>query len=95
MGSKTKKRKISWQQCAVMAVFIIIGGFCGIMAVNLMDKIAAAGQSGVAELLLFLAVVVAMYAAMTVQIIVHEAGHLVFGLISGYEFCSFRIFSWM
>ncbi len=27
------------------------------------------------------------------QIIIHEAGHLVFGLLSGYRFLSFRIFS--
>lgn len=26
-----------------------------------------------------------------IQIIIHEAGHLVFGLLSGYEFVSFRI----
>lgn len=35
------------------------------------------------------------YIAMLIQIIVHEAGHLVFGLISGYKFSSFRIFSFM
>ncbi len=29
------------------------------------------------------------------QIIIHEAGHLVFGLMTGYKFCSFRIKSFM
>ncbi len=33
------------------------------------------------------------YAAMCLQVIIHESGHLVCGLISGYEFVSFRIFS--
>ena len=26
------------------------------------------------------------------QVIIHEAGHLVFGLLSGYKFISFRVF---
>lgn len=34
-----------------------------------------------------------VYAAMFLQIIVHEGGHLVFGYISGYDFVSFRIAS--
>ena len=38
---------------------------------------------------------VAIYVAIIVQIIIHEAGHLIFGQLSGYEFSSFRIFSFM
>ncbi len=30
-----------------------------------------------------------------IQIVIHEAGHLVFGLLSGYRFMSFRIGRWM
>lgn len=36
---------------------------------------------------------VLFYVFFILQIIVHEAGHLVFGLLSGYRFLSFRIFS--
>lgn len=36
-----------------------------------------------------------MYVAIFAQIIIHEAGHLIFGLLSGYQFSSFRIFSFM
>ena len=36
-----------------------------------------------------------MYAAFIFHIIVHEGGHLVFGLLSGYHFSSFRVFSFM
>jgi hypothetical protein len=32
------------------------------------------------------------FASFFVQIILHEAGHLVFGGLSGYRFVSFRIF---
>ncbi|MBR5071163.1 MAG: hypothetical protein IKX27_04615 [Oscillospiraceae bacterium] len=33
--------------------------------------------------------------AFFIQIIIHEAGHLVFGLMSGYRFSSFRVMSYM
>ena len=31
--------------------------------------------------------------AVSLQVILHEAGHLICGLVSGYRFVSFRIFS--
>ena len=42
-----------------------------------------------------LGVMALMYLAFFIQIIIHEAGHLVFGLLSGYRFSSFRILSFM
>ncbi len=36
-----------------------------------------------------------MYLAIFLQIILHEAGHLLFGLLTGYRFSSFRIGSFM
>lgn len=36
-----------------------------------------------------------MYVAMMIQIVIHEAGHLIFGLLTGYRFSSFRIGSLM
>lgn len=38
---------------------------------------------------------VGYFGGFVVHLIVHEAGHLVFGLLTGYKFCSFRIFSFM
>ena len=43
----------------------------------------------------FAGFVIALYAAFIFHIIVHEGGHLVFGLLSGYRFSSFRVFSFM
>lgn len=43
------------------------------------------------EILLLLIIFLSIYITMYVQIIIHELGHLVFGLISGYKFSSFRI----
>lgn len=33
--------------------------------------------------------------SMVIQIILHEGGHLIGGLLSGYEYVSFRIFTWV
>lgn len=37
----------------------------------------------------------ALYAALILHTIIHEGGHLVFGLLSGYRFISFRVFNLM
>lgn len=42
-------------------------------------------------LFLIALLLVALYLAVFLQLILHEAGHLIFGLISGYHFTSFRI----
>lgn len=47
------------------------------------------------EILSIIGLLFGMYAVILVHVIIHEAGHLVFGLLSGYKFSSFRIFSFM
>ena len=49
-------------------------------------------DSAVLEIVVF---VLSFLAAIIVQTILHEAGHLVFGLLTGYRFLSFRIFNIM
>lgn len=63
---------------------IVCGGIAGVLLARVEDQGLEFWQGMVAMIL-------AIYGAMLIQIIVHEAGHLVFGLISGYEFSSFRI----
>lgn len=42
---------------------------------------------------LILVICLAFYIALPIQILVHEGGHLLFGLLTGYRFVSFRLFS--
>ena len=65
---------------------LIIGSVCGLFVANYVYS-----YSGTMFDLAVL--IIGVYAALLMQIIIHEAGHLVFGLISGYGFSSFRIFS--
>ena len=68
--------------------------FCMIYAIGIaryLDPILSLGSRLGALFLSMLCIVFAI----NVQIIIHEAGHLVFGLFCGYRFQSFRIFSFM
>ena len=71
------------QLIGIMAVGAVVGYFVG--------KIAGDTLSGVDKpnIILFL---ITGVIAFILHIIVHEAGHLVFGLLSGYKFVSFRVF---
>lgn len=45
--------------------------------------------------ILFLTIVVSVILAIFLHVLIHEAGHLVAGLLSGYNFCSYRVMSFM
>lgn len=77
----------------LMLLGAAIGAGLGIGLVELLDRIPdlSKGQFiGAAILALLL-----LYVFIFVEIILHEAGHLVFGLMSGWRFVSFRIANMM
>lgn len=90
-----KKKKISWGKIVSLVLYLAIGVMLGITTVNydLLPYDASAMQ----QVQYWAIVLLIVYAAVYVQLIIHELGHLVFGLLSGYRFCSFRIasFLWM
>ena len=76
------KEKIPFMMLALAGG--IIGGFAGYNIMNGVDN----GESSVFAISKTLVLVVIAY---YIHLILHEAGHLIFGLISGYEFVSFRV----
>ena len=92
-----KKKKSNWQQWIAVGFFMLIGACCGILMVKYIEVGDAVGKSLGEQIFSLGILFLGMYVAILVHIVIHEAGHLVFGLISGYEFCSFRIgsFMWM
>lgn len=96
MGER-KKKKVNWQQWIVMGFFMLIGAVCGVLMVMFVEESAAEGRPLHEELLTLAGLFVGMYISMFLQLIIHEAGHLVFGLASGYQFSSFRVgcFMWL
>ncbi len=85
------KNKKIWKK-ALQGLFILggigVGFSVGFFGAMYMDEIGASPIEWVFA-------VVAVIAAFYFQIILHEGGHLIFGLLSGYKFVSFRVDSFM
>lgn len=72
---------------------VAVGGLFGVFGGQVIDSMTGGND---AVFFLYLAVfLVSLYAALFVHIIVHEGGHLICGLISGYGFVSFNIFGFI
>lgn len=78
------KKKNKAQGVIGVIFFMLIGFFCGI----LMAEYAFSSDEPIMG---FIILFVSMYVTMILQIIIHEGGHLIFGLLTGYKFVSFRI----
>lgn len=96
-NNQKKKKKGKWQQWVGMGFFMLIGAVCGILMVHFTEQGASADRSAHEELLTIAGLFLGMYVSIYAHLIIHEAGHLVFGLKSGYQFSSFRIgnFMWL
>jgi len=90
--SSNKKNDKNIGQIVFMLIMLFAGMACGVLAGRVMGKAAKEGAPFWGSLLVL---VLAIYLAMFLQIVIHEAGHLVFGLLTGYQFSSFRIASFM
>ena len=83
-----KKKKFKLMQVVPVIIFMIMGGLCGVLGSKYIND-NNYGFMG------FVITILMLYAAILIQIIIHEGGHLIFGLLSGYKFSSFRIFNFM
>ena len=68
-------------------VCLVIGALLGALSARGSIKMDIGRQ----EPYMWVILLVAFYVSYLVQIIIHEAGHLICGLMSGYQFVSFRI----
>ena len=90
-----KKKKLRFSNFATSLVLFAIGALCGWL---LMKYGISEGEGEIGfgkRFLLVLASLIFAIISIIVHIILHELGHMVFGLISGYKFSSFRVFSFM
>lgn len=73
---------------AIYVMAVIVGVYYGLAFIGALMN----GSEGIAYMLDLL---LGLFLAYNVGIIVHEGGHLIFGLMAGYRFCSFRVWSLM
>lgn len=88
---KIKKKILSFLP---FLFFFLLGGLGGYMVPKHVRREMLAGDAAGFFLSLFLDILLFLL-ALFVQIIVHEAGHMLFGFLSGYRFVSFRVGSLM
>ena len=74
-----------------IVLYLIIGGLFGLWIV-----FAARfhGEEYVSRPLHLAVILLSFYAGVVLHTILHEGGHMVFGLLTGYGFVSFRVFRW-
>ncbi len=78
-----------------LIVLMLVGAVCGFLTILELEAMDAMELPFGQYLLILVGMVGMMYLAFFLQIIVHEGGHLVCGLMTGYGFSSFRIGSFM
>ena len=89
-----RKKKANWKQRAGVALVVVLGGAFGVAIASQGHHL---GLLGVGQDLVtfYLPSFLGLVGAFYLQVFLHEAGHLVFGWISGYRFVSFRVGSLM
>ena len=75
--------------------FTILGVILGLSMIFFVEWQLPEGISSGEKIFRLCTTLVFLYVAVMIHIVLHEAGHLVFGLMSGYHFSSFRIGSHM
>ena len=95
---KNKKKNNKKTIFALVIYFVICvctGVLCGIFLSDSIDKIFDTFNNPLTVTLSIVYIFLAIFFTLYFQIIVHEGGHLIFGLLTGYKFSSFRIGNWM
>lgn len=84
MANKKKKSGFN----PIFIVFIIVGIICGIFGEHMINYLE---DTGVSSIIVLIFVMATFLLSFLIVPIIHEVGHLVMGLITGYDFVSFRI----
>lgn len=94
--SKNSKKKTPRMQYVALASMFLVGAALGLFTVLYVEN-SSTDEPAYKTLLSYAVLLGGIYVASLFHTIVHEAGHLVFGLLSGYRFVSFRVlsFTWV
>lgn len=95
MGQNNKQKKRRLRAALGFITQIIIGGVIGYFVGAQVDQTGLFGLPLPEKLIALALMLLGIIALLMLVIIIHEAGHLVFGLLSGYRFVSFRVMSLM
>ena len=71
--------------------FAVIGVGCGIAVIPVIDYFMGEDSNFFIALMGLFLMMSLMYIAIFLEMAIHEMGHLVFGLLTGYKFVSYRL----
>ena len=94
MAKEKKKQSVKGHLISI-CFFTFLGVILGLAMVNYVEWQLPEGISSGEKIFRLCTTLVFLYLAVMIHIVLHEAGHLIFGLMSGYQFSSFRIGSHM
>ena len=86
---KQQKKKINIGGVIGIVVMLLIGFAGGFFGAEAIDHLG--GGDGEKFFINLFVTLAGLYIAFFLQIILHEGGHLVFGLLTGYQFVSFNV----
>ncbi len=92
---KEKKKQSVKGHLISICFFTFLGVILGLAMVNFVEWQLPEGISSGEKIFRLCTTLVFLYLAVMIHIVLHETGHLIFGLMSGYQFSSFRIGSHM
>lgn len=88
MGKKKKDIKITMATIVIYIVLLVAGFFGGILSRKVLAKSNMQFGEALISIIIYIAIFIVIFG---LHIILHEAGHLILGLMSEYEFISFRV----
>ena len=94
MAKEKKKQSVKGHLISI-CFFTVIGVILGLAMISFAEWQLPEGISSGEKIFRLCTTLVFLYLAVLIHIVLHEAGHLIFGLMSGYKFSSFRIGSHM
>ena len=89
--AKEKKKQTAKGHLISICFFTILGAILGLAMISFVDWQLPEGISSSAKIFRLCITLIFLYLTVMIHIVLHETGHLIFGLMSGYQFSSFRI----
>lgn len=94
MAKQNQKQTVKGHFISI-CFFTFLGVILGLAMISFLEWQLPDGISSGQKILRLCGLLVFLYLSFMIHIVLHEAGHLIFGLMSGYRFSSFRIGSHM
>ena len=94
MAKEKKKQPVKGHLISI-CFFTVLGSILGLAMISFVEWQLPEGIASSEKAYRICVMLVFLYLAFFIHIVLHEAGHLIFGFMSGYQFSSFRIGSFM